>query len=100
MGTYRISPAASGDIEHIFIEGLGLFGLAQADKYHNGLTAAFEFLADFPRAARLRVEITPPARAYRYKSHLIIYDLDESDAVTILRVRHGHEDWLSCDQDS
>jgi toxin ParE1/3/4 len=78
----------------IFIEGLALFGLAQADKYHDGLTHVFEFLADFPRAARLRAEINPPVRAYRYQSHMILYDLDDDDIVIVLRVRHGHEDWI------
>jgi toxin ParE1/3/4 len=91
---YQLTQAASDDIADIFIEGLALFGLAQADKYHDGLTAAFEFLADFPRAARLRAEIDPPVRAYRYKSHMILYDLGDDDAVLILRVRHGHEDWI------
>ncbi len=70
-----------------------LFGLAQADKYHDGMTAAFEFLADYPRAARLREEIDPSVRAYNYKSHLIVYDLDDDDTAIVLRVRHGHEDW-------
>jgi toxin ParE1/3/4 len=54
----------------------------------------FEFLADFPRAARLRAEINPPVRAYRYQSHMILYDLDDDDIVIVLRVRHGHEDWI------
>jgi toxin ParE1/3/4 len=91
---YQLTQAASDDIQRIFIEGLALFGLAQADKYHDGLTAAFQFLADFPRAARLREEIQPPVRAYRYKSHMILYDLGADDTVVILRVRHGHEDWI------
>ena len=94
MPGYQLTQAASDDIEGIFIEGLALFGLAQADKYHDGLTATFEFLADVPRAARLREEINPPVRAYRYKSHMILYDLDGDDVVIILRVRHGHEDWI------
>ncbi len=93
MPAYRITHAVSDDIEAIFIESLVLFGLAQTDKYHDGLTAAFEFLADFPRAARLRDEINPPVRAYKYKSHLIVYDLGNDDTVIVLRVRHGHEDW-------
>jgi toxin ParE1/3/4 len=94
---YRLTQAASDDIAAIFIEGLMLIGLAQADKYHDGMTAAFEFLADYPRAARLREEIDPPVRAYNYKSHLIVYDLGDDDAVIILRIRHGHEDWQQGD---
>jgi len=76
------------------LEGLTSFGLVQADKYHSGLSATFEFLAEYPRAARLREEISPPVRAYPYKSHLVIYELEGNDAVVILRVRHGREDWL------
>jgi toxin ParE1/3/4 len=91
---YHLTQAAADDIQGIFTEGLALFGLAQADKYHDGLTATFELLADFPRAARLREEIDPPVRAYRYKSHMILYDLGADDTVIILRVRHGHEDWI------
>lgn len=94
MPGYRLTQAAVNNIQDIFIEGLALFGLAQADKYHDGLTIAFEFLADFPRAARLREEIQPPVRAYRYKSHMILYDLGADDAVIILTVRHGREDWI------
>jgi toxin ParE1/3/4 len=91
---YSLTQAAAKDISDIFIAGLAMFGLDQADKYHEGLTATFAFLADYPRAARVRFEITPPVRAYRYKSHMIIYEIDDDDAVIILRVRHGHEDWL------
>lgn len=94
MAALRLTQTASDDIATIFIEGLALFGISQADKYHAGLVSAFEFLADFPRAARLREEIIPPVRAYRYQSHLIVYDLGEDDTVIILRVRHGREDWI------
>lgn len=93
MPAYRLAEAASADIVAIFIEGLALFGLVQTDKYHDGLTATFEYLADYSCAARLREEIEPPVRAYNYKSHLIVYDLGDDDTVIVLRVRHGHEDW-------
>ncbi len=95
MGSYRLTQAASDDLVTIFIEGLALFGLDQADRYHAGLAHAFQFLADFPRAARLREEIDPPVRAYRYRSHMIVYDLASDDAVIVLRIRHGREDWLT-----
>ena len=35
-----------------------------------------------------------PARAYRYKSHLIVYDLDGDDIV-ILRLPHARSDWIN-----
>ena len=94
MAAHRLTQAATDDIETIFIAGLAIFGLARADRYHVGLTAAFEFLAEFPRAARIREEINPAVRAFRFKSHMIIYDLADGDGVITLRVRHGHEDWI------
>ena len=72
-----------------------MFGPQQADRYHEGLTATFGFLAQYPRAARLREEVDPAVRAHPYKVHLIVYELDADDVVTILRVRHGHEDWMT-----
>ena len=82
----------------IYLHGLAQFGQAQADTYHEGLTATFDFLAEYPRAARVRDEITPPVRAHPHRSHLIIYELDAEASVVILRVRHGREDWMSLPQ--
>jgi len=92
VACYRLTRAAAEDLAGIFLDGLDRFGLAQAGKYHDGLEAAFAFLGEYPRAARLRHEIDPPVRAHPYKAHLIIYDVEE-DGIVILRVRHGREDW-------
>jgi toxin ParE1/3/4 len=94
MAAYRLTAAAVSDITSMFLEGLEQFGLPQADRYHQGLAEAFDFLAQFPRAARAREELHPPVRIYPYQSHLIIYELEPDDRVLILRVRHGREDWL------
>ena len=95
MASYRLTRAASDDLVRIFMDGVDRFGLAQADKYHDGLEGTFTFLAEYPRAARLRHEIDPPVRAHRYKAHLIVYEIEADDRVLILRVRHGREDWQS-----
>ena len=92
---YRLTANAEDDLTAIFIAGLAEFGLEQADAYHDGLFATFAFLAEYPRAARLRDDIDPPVRAHRYRSHLVIYELESDDLVIILRVRHGREDWLA-----
>lgn len=97
MARYRLTRAASDDIGHIFLEGLARFGLVQADRYHDGMAATFDFLTDHPHAARLREEIRPPVRVYPYRSHLIIYDIMDDGGLVILRVRHGWEDWLARD---
>jgi toxin ParE1/3/4 len=93
VADYRLTRRAADDVAEIFLQGLSIFGMTQADTYHDGLTAAFAFLAEYPHAARLREEIDPPVRAYPYKAHLIVYELDAKDAPVILRARHGREDW-------
>lgn len=70
-----------------------MFGSAQADNYAAGLTRTLRFIAENPYAARERTETRQSVRAYRFKAHLIVY-LVEGDDILIVRVRHGHEDWL------
>lgn len=95
MPGYRLTRAAADDLVAIFLEGLASFGPAQADSYHAGLEAVFEFLGEYPRAARQRDEIDPPVRGHPYKSHLVVYEIAPDDTVLILRIRHGREDWQS-----
>lgn len=93
--TYRLSRQAEADLDDIYFAGARSFGLLQAQRYADGLARVLDFLAAHPRAARLRSEIDPPIRAHPYRSHLIVYEVDEQDEITILRVRHGREDWSS-----
>jgi len=95
MPAYRLTVAAADDVAAIFGEGLEQFGLAQADRYHEGLAETFAFLAEHPRIAREREEIRKSVRIYPFKAHLIVYELEADDRVLILRVRHGREDWLT-----
>ena len=92
---HSIKPGAVDDLAHIHAEGTRLFGLGQADAYADSLYEMFDFLAEYPYAARLREQLEPPVRAYTYKSHVIVYDLGPDDTVLILRVRHYREDWVS-----
>lgn len=89
---YRLSRKAEEDIVQLYVSGARDFGTAQAETYHSGLEQAFSFLAAYPRAARERVEISPPVRVHPYRSHVIVYMI-AGDDILILRVRHGHEDW-------
>lgn len=91
--TYRLSREADEDIVRIYIEGVRLFGRAQAESYHRELESLFELLAANPRMARERNEIMPPVRIHPYKAHLIVYVIEANDDVLIVRIRHGHEDW-------
>jgi toxin ParE1/3/4 len=91
---YRLTRAAADDVVAIYIAGVDMFGPAQAESYSAGLEGAFRFLAEYPRAARLRAEMARPIRAYPYKSHLILYRTDQ-DGVLIIRIRHAREDWTA-----
>ncbi|MFT3967865.1 MAG: type II toxin-antitoxin system RelE/ParE family toxin, partial [Sphingobium sp.] len=86
--TYRLSREADEDIVRIYVEGARLFGCAQAESYHQELKSLFELLAANPRMARERSEIVPPVRIHPYKAHLIVYVVDASDDILIIRIRH------------
>jgi toxin ParE1/3/4 len=70
-----------------------MFGVDQAERYHEGLERTFNFLSDFPFAAPERTELRRSSRVHAYKSHIVIYRLDGSD-IFIQRVRHAGEDWV------
>lgn len=77
----------------IYVEGARQFGIAQAEKYFAELEQTFELLADNPMIARERLEIVPPTRMHPHGSHLIVYAQEDSGGITIIRIRHGREDW-------
>ena len=92
--SYSLSKKAEEDFIAIYLEGASQFGTRQADHYHQKLEEAFRFLADNPEAARQRTELNPPVRVHPFKSHIILYTANEKGEVFIVRIRHGHEDWI------
>jgi len=88
----KLSPAAEGDLEQIYLEGFHNFGERQANTYIARLVRVFELIGENPRMARLRYEVEPPVRVHPHGSHLIIYE-EVGDAVVILRIRHARENW-------
>lgn len=94
MNRYRLSPQATDDVLAIYLQGFELFGQRQADAYQDELERTFERLAAFPQIGRLREDLTPEVRTFATGSHVIIYDPQGTD-VTILRIRHGREDWTA-----
>ncbi|EAB6718303.1 type II toxin-antitoxin system RelE/ParE family toxin [Escherichia coli] len=93
--TFRLTVKAEDDIVNIAEQGVRLFGLAQARRYHDDLFALFQLIADSPHMARERQELSPPVRIHPFRSHLVIYQIQPDGDVVILRLRHGREDWLS-----
>ena len=91
---YRLTARAKEDIIGIYVDGAALFGARQAEAYHERLRRTFEVLADNPRIARERTEITPPVRVYPCGSHIVVYIIKPDGGVLVVRVRHAREDWL------
>jgi toxin ParE1/3/4 len=91
---FRLSLAAEEDIVAIAEQGMRLFGSAQARQYHEELFAIFDLIAANPRIARERPELSPPLRIHPFKAHLIVYQIDVDGDLFVVRVRHGHEDWI------
>lgn len=46
MATYKLSLDADRDVAQIFLDGLEMFGAAQAEKYALGMSGHFAFLAE------------------------------------------------------
>ncbi|WP_226783121.1 type II toxin-antitoxin system RelE/ParE family toxin [Oceaniglobus trochenteri] len=95
MSAWQLSRKAEEDLIDIWLEGAGRFGIPQADRYQDGLSAAFDLLAMFPEMARERRELTPPIRVHPVGAHLILYILRPGDGILVVRVRHQREDWVT-----
>ena len=91
---YRLAPAADIDLELIYDYGFDQFGQSVADRYLDELISCFRLLNENPEIARMRDEARPPVRAHPFKSHLIIYEIDDKRNILILRVRNAREGWL------
>ena len=93
---YRLTRQAEQDLIDIYLTGASDFGVPQAERYADGFGRSFAFLAEYPRAARERVETRPRVRIHPYRSHLIVY-ITEGEDILIVRIRHGREDWVNDD---
>lgn len=92
MNLFRTTEQADEDLIAVYTQGIERFGKRQADLYFDRLYSTFQRLADHPTLTRLRTEFDPPARAFTFGSHVILYD-EEPEWIVIIRVRHAHENW-------
>ena len=91
---YQLTREAEEDLVSIAERGIELFGERQAQFYHNALFDLFEVISANPKMARERAELSPAVRVHPFKAHVVIYQI-EGDGISIIRIRHGREDWLS-----
>ena len=93
MPRLELSTDAERDVEGMFLYGVMQFGSSQADSYTAGLRQTLDRIVQHPAAARLREEIRPPVRLYRYRAHHILYAVD-GERIIILRILHRSANWL------
>jgi toxin ParE1/3/4 len=89
---YRLSNAATQDLEEILEQSLAEFGLPQTENYYTSLTRCLELLADNPEAGRSAEEIRPGYRRFPHKSHLIFYRPTGKHTILVVRILHHHMD--------
>jgi toxin ParE1/3/4 len=86
------STAAHEDLAELIHYGNVNFGFSQSNRYVERLRKVVDRICRSPEIARLRLELKRPVRIYPVGSHVIVYNI-ESDAVVIIRILHGRQDW-------
>ncbi len=92
VSEYRLSPAAQGDLERIWVFTVQMWSADQAEAYLQGLDETLDILVAHPGIARERYEIVPPVRLHPYRSHLIVYRI-EPDHLAVIRILHTRQHW-------
>ena len=85
MANYRLSRAASGDVDYLYEDGIIRYGMQQADQYFDGLIAQFEFLAGNPRVGKNSQELAANLQRFRYRRHMIFFTITDN-SILIIRV--------------
>ena len=91
MAEYRLTPAAERDLEAIWIYTLRKWGLEQADRYIDILTATFTELAQSPKTAPACDQICPGYRRRSVERHIIYFRIT-TYGIAIVRVLHDRMD--------
>jgi len=94
MRNPQFSRQASRDIDEIYLYGLINFGEDQADLYSEKMkNLIFETLRSNPEIGRLDTRVNPAIRRFDFESHVIFYDVTETEIV-IVRILHGSMDFV------
>jgi toxin ParE1/3/4 len=86
------SRKSKADLDSIWDYTCQRWSRDQANTYLAGLRSALDLLAEQPQLARLRQEFSPALRVHPYRSHLVIFAVDETE-LHVIRVVHGRSDW-------
>ena len=84
---YRLSPEADRDMELIWLYTLEQWGLDQANRYTDDLTAAFSQLSENPRIGAISEDIRKGYRRSRVGRHTIYYRITDY-GIAVIRILH------------
>lgn len=93
MAEYRLTPAAEQDLESIWTFTAHQWGVEQAARYLDVLTAAFDKLAELPQIAPGCEHIRSGYRRFGVERHVIYFRMS-NDGMVIVRVLHARMDAL------
>ena len=88
---YKLLCSARQDIKDILLYGYEQWGVLKANLYTQDIFERFEWLAQFPEAAKPRNDIKEGYRSWLQGVH-IIYFRQQSDCIEILGIFHQRED--------
>lgn len=91
MAEYRLTPAAEDDLEAIWTYTVQQWGIEQADRYIDFLTAAFAELAQSPKTAPVCDHIRPGYRRQSVERHMIYFRVTKY-GIAVIRVLHDRMD--------
>lgn len=86
MTSYHLTKRAEAEVLEIFLDSIELFGLMQARRYRDELVHCFELLADNPQMGRSAKPIGADVRRHEHKSHIILYEQNESGILILALV--------------
>lgn len=70
--TYKLSPAAEGDLVDIYVRGMEEWGIAASDRYQEKLVASFRLLAGNPGMGR-SVAVYPSLQRHEVFPYVVFY---------------------------
>ena len=91
MAEYRLSPSAERDLEGIWHYTHEQWGVEQAIRYTDALTAAFAELAESPKNAPACDHIRPGYRRSSVERHVVYFRVT-SYGIAIIRILHDRMD--------
>lgn len=85
MISYTLTKRAEDDLLALFLDGIEMFGLMQAQRYKDELEHCFQLIASRPQMGRPAPSIGAGVRRHEHQSHVILYE-ETGRTIVILAV--------------